>query len=356
MSKDQQIENHDSQAAADAQGPQGAESAERSAEPMGLSGIAQQLRDARTKTGRSLESFAADLRIRQRYLEALEDGRADGLPAAAFTAGFIRSYGNALGLGGNAMAAEYRRRCEQEASRPALSFPEPIAESRLPGRAALVSAIAGLALVYFGWVHDFSGLRTAAEQVEPVPERLAALADGGEAARATDAVEPASFRTAAEAPEPSTSVITAEDDTEMTAAEAGQATTAPPPAQKAAADGETMATAAAAPPSQPPAAAVEKRPQTVAEAKPRVTVKAMTDAWLYVVDSDNREVWNGVLRAGESWSPKRRGLKLMTSNAGGLDIAVDGRRVEPLGAQGAVVRNVSLDADALNARGTMAMR
>jgi cytoskeletal protein RodZ len=50
------------------------------------------------------------------------------------------------------------------------------------------------------------------------------------------------------------------------------------------------------------------------------------------------------LSAGESFSiPNREGLVLLTGNAGGLLVAVDGRAVGPLGARGQVIRGLNLD-------------
>ena len=57
-----------------------------------------------------------------------------------------------------------------------------------------------------------------------------------------------------------------------------------------------------------------------------------------------------VLRAGDSFRvPDRSGLQLVTGNAGGLAISVDGAQVPDLGPVGAVRRGVELDPDSLKA-------
>jgi len=57
---------------------------------------------------------------------------------------------------------------------------------------------------------------------------------------------------------------------------------------------------------------------------------------------------SSVLRAGETYRvPNRSGLTLMTGNAGGIEIVVDGRTLPPLGAEGTIRREISLDRDKL---------
>ena len=55
-----------------------------------------------------------------------------------------------------------------------------------------------------------------------------------------------------------------------------------------------------------------------------------------------------LLRRGESYDvPARPGLTLLTGNAGGLEITVDGKAIPALGPVGAVRRHVALDAEKL---------
>src|ERR1700712_4936695 len=65
---------------------------------MEASRVGTDLRAARERLGWSVEECAGALRIRREYLAALENGRCAGLPGPAYAAGFLRSYGRALGL------------------------------------------------------------------------------------------------------------------------------------------------------------------------------------------------------------------------------------------------------------------
>ena len=47
--------------------------------------------------------------------------------------------------------------------------------------------------------------------------------------------------------------------------------------------------------------------------------------------------------------PNRAGLTLMTGNAGGLDVVVDGQKAPSLGTTGQVVRDVPLNPERLRA-------
>jgi len=63
-----------------------------------------------------------------------------------------------------------------------------------------------------------------------------------------------------------------------------------------------------------------------------------------IVGPDNATLFTKVLRAGEFYPvPAQAGLSLITGNAGGLDIWLDGRKLMPLGPIGVVRRSITLD-------------
>ena len=81
----------------------------------------------------------------------------------------------------------------------------------------------------------------------------------------------------------------------------------------------------------------------------RIEVRAIMNSWIQVRDDvDNRFLVTRMLRAGDSYRvPDRRGLKLLTGNAGALEILVDGEVVPSIGPVGKVLRAVALDSDRL---------
>ncbi|MBE0530024.1 MAG: DUF4115 domain-containing protein [Rhodospirillales bacterium] len=128
---------------------------------------------------------------------------------------------------------------------------------------------------------------------------------------------------------------------------------APPPAPPAA-----PATTQVQPP-VPPAATAEgpAAEQTAiptdapADTSSRIVVRAKLDSWIQVRDGVGRRLLvTRLLRAGETYQvPNQPSLSLLTGNAGGLEILVDGEPVPAIGDVGAVRRDVTLEADRLKA-------
>jgi cytoskeletal protein RodZ len=72
--------------------------------------IGDSLREARTRRGLSAADVQKGIRIRERYLTALEEEKWDLLPGDAYTKGFLRTYAEFLGLDGNLYVDEYNTR------------------------------------------------------------------------------------------------------------------------------------------------------------------------------------------------------------------------------------------------------
>jgi len=68
------------------------------------------LREARLKRGLSPADVQKAIRIRDRYLQALEEERWELLPGDAYVKGFLRTYADYLGLDGNLYVEEYNSR------------------------------------------------------------------------------------------------------------------------------------------------------------------------------------------------------------------------------------------------------
>jgi cytoskeleton protein RodZ len=104
----------------------------KSSEPSETWSIGVELWEARERLGWGLADCAGALRIRRDYLAGLEEGQFDALPGRAYAAGFLRSYGKALGLDADELYAGTRQRPRGAApKRPWLSrFRRPSAACR----------------------------------------------------------------------------------------------------------------------------------------------------------------------------------------------------------------------------------
>jgi cytoskeleton protein RodZ len=102
----------------------------------------------------------------------------------------------------------------------------------------------------------------------------------------------------------------------------------------------------AAPVASPPSSKVYGQGNTGA----RIVIHAIADSWVEVRDKTTDELLlTRVLFKGDSYRvPNRAGLTLLTGNAGGLRITVDGKDVRSLGSVGSVRRDIALEPDQLS--------
>lgn len=270
---------------------------------------------ARERLGWSLRDVASYLRIRQPYLEAIEEGRVADLPGnSAYAVGFVRTYAQSLGLDPDEIARRFRAETADINRKTELTFPAPVPERGVPaGAVVLVGAVLAVG-AYVGWYHISGNGQRGPEPVKAVPTRLAPLA------------EPPALVAAAE----------------------------PPPA--ASTPAVSPSSAAAAPIPGPvavwtPTGAATPPPPLAAQTPPgpdggRIVLRARADAWVQVRDRQGPVLLNRVMRAGETWAVPGKGqLLLTTGNAGGTELLVDGAATASLGGDGAVRRDLPLDPD-----------
>ena len=80
----------------------------------------------------------------------------------------------------------------------------------------------------------------------------------------------------------------------------------------------------------------------------RIVLRAKLDSWVQIRDGEDGLVMTRVLREGDIYRvPNQEGLTLLTGNAGGIEIMVDGAALAPIGPVGSVRRDVALDPELL---------
>ena len=296
---------------------------------MGASRVGAELRAARLRLGWSLEDVAQGLRIRLPFLEAIEEGRIGDLPGAAYAVGFVRTYATSLGLDPDEVSRRFRAESHEVNRKPELSFPAPVPERGVPAGAVVLLGLILAIGAYAAW-YKFSPVRHDEQGTSPVPERLAPLADRVGPSPAPSHVSPqiaSILPPASSNPAPAVAPVPATVPTPLAAI--------PVPVP--------VPVTLTPTPMAPPAA-----PSSVAPDGGRVLLKFKADSYVQVREKQGAVLLNRVMRSGESWAvPKGPSLVMTTGNSGGTDIVVDGITAAPLGANGVVRRDISLDPDAI---------
>lgn len=304
-------------------------------EPPETKRVGDMLQQHRVRSGFDLAEVSGYLHIRRGYLEAIEQGRFDRLPGPAYAAGFVRAYAGFLGLDAASMVDRLRRETGALAAAP-LHSRAPVAEGNAPRAGVVLMGAAIALLAYAGWY--ISTART------PDVAPLAAAVDHHPAAEAPAGPPPVRELTSAAPTAPAG--VPAAPAGIADAAPAAPSISSPQPPETAPAPhvpaGPAATTALAA---EPPDGGLSPPPDAAA----RIVLRAKTDSWVEVRDTESNSLLIGrLLRSGEAYAvPDRPGLRLITGNAGGLAVFVDGEAVPSLGKEGAVRRGVGLDPDTL---------
>jgi cytoskeleton protein RodZ len=318
------------------------------------------LRAARQERGLEIEAVSQVIHIRSAQLKALEDDNIESLPGMTYAIGFVRSYANFLGLNGAEIV--HRFKAEHGHTPPAnakLSFPEPIAESRVPDP-MMVGVGAFLAVVILvGWT-IYSNMNNNEQTAENLPDApvVTSVTDSlpatttdtasgttaeqtGATGTAAPAVPAAEATAAGQAP--ATTSAAQQQATAPTTAATAPATPAAEAVKEPSARGTDDDEAAAA---KKAAAAKESDESGIIKikSKSRITLKATDASWIQVTDAQGKIVYRKVLRPGEQYSaPDQPGLVLDTANAGALQIIIDGKKIPALGKNGDIMRGIPLD-------------
>ncbi len=253
--------------------------------------VGARLRAAREARGQTLDEIGKQTRIPVRHLVQIEDGRLEGLPAAPYSAGFVKSYARAVDLDPMAMSQQFRAEFAasvRASPRVAYEPYEPADPVRLPPRLLAIVALLIAVLLASGYAIWRSGLLSG----EGADER-ARLAAAGEPVGAPD-----------------NSAAPATQHTQSAAATSG--------------------------------------PVRITAVQPtwfEVTDRA-SDARLYTGVLAQGQSFDLPASAGDP--------VIRTGKPEGLQVTVSGRPVAPLGEPAHTVSNVSLKAAALVARGAPA--
>ena len=335
------------------------------------------MRDMRKAHNRELSDVANALRIRQVYLQAIEDGQFDDLPGPTYAAGFVRAYADYLGLELEEVMRRYRSATANIPAQAALVPPSPMSEARLPtGFILLVAAILAAA-AYGGWYYLTIHGQSPAKVVSALPKRVSDAVGLGDKS-ATISAPPEVMKSTATAPtgkplaaistqklstkpadvdpklaiEPS-KVVTITPSTKPVAvpvvtAKLPKAVTVRAPTEKifAPAPGKVEIIQ----PLKPAASQVASVPSQE-NLESRIVLRATVTSWVELRDVGGKRLLSRLMGTGEIYKvPDRSGILLTTGNAGGIDILVDGQSIAALGPVGGIRRDIAMDPKTLLAR------
>lgn len=115
--------------------------------------VGEELAAMRLQQSLDVTDIAARTRIPVRHIEAIERSDHDALPALPYAAGFVKTYGNMVGLDGAALSARFRVEVgEQQQSPFDPEAYEPADPARVPSRMLAMVALGVAVLLTMGYL------------------------------------------------------------------------------------------------------------------------------------------------------------------------------------------------------------
>lgn len=270
-----------------------------------LHAIGEYLQQIRLEQARSLEDIAAKTYIPLRILRALEAGQQDTLPEPVFVQGFIRRYGEALGLDGSTLAQSFpvSRQIVPEPEQnddfgssdvplqQDASEPSRFADNRSP------LLYGGAAVLLIAALYGLSRLFTQPQR--PTPATVSTEAPAPAKTNVSPAPTPQ---------QPNSSASTAPVSSSPTASPVSPATS--------------------------PASSAAPKPSSASPVS--VAVNLNDAAWLQVI-SDGNVTYEGTLPKGtkRTWTARQE-LTIVSGNAGAVSTAFNGGAAKVMGTTGQV--------------------
>lgn len=303
-----------------------------------------QLREAK---GWSVDDVSSRLKVPAPKLRALEAGDISHLPGTTFALGVVRSYAKLLGVDATPFTNALRR--EKGEPEPDLSMPASTGTDLPRGRvsvslggtprhrswwwgvAAVVVALIALVMWHGGgeppaWLARLKASANGAAANSSGPSTAAQTVASGTTAgpgnepeaAAAPQVQGAEDTGTAQSQPASAPALMAASAALPAAAQAEQA----PPVSASAAPAVATAPVASAPAASAPAAA---------GAGSTVALKVSQDSWFSVRDKNGKELFSGIVRAGEMKEVTgEQPFKVVAGNRAGLDsVTLDGQPVDP---------------------------
>ncbi|WP_240775270.1 helix-turn-helix domain-containing protein [Neokomagataea tanensis] len=345
------------------------------------------LRQRREELGWQIEDVAQWLRIRGRVLTALEADDFSSMPGEAYAVGFLRAYAQAMQLDADALVERFQREFRRVSGGKAeLVFPQAQGERGLPIGLLIGAGFILVAAAYAGWyyfsAHDeliekrvpslaalmpnnahsvmtspqvasvMPGQAPTEEKhsAEPTPPAAQSsnVGQGNTAQTAQTTTDKEAIRPAlpANTAQPSASVEQQDDDGAVASPNAGQSGGTQPETGQVAGQTNNPTNVD----DKAPVRADNAQQTTDALPEGQIAVKATAQVWVQISDKNGHVLVSRVLSDGEIWQGAAADgpYKLSVGNAGGVVLMTHDAVSAALGRIGAVRRNITVTADAVN--------
>ncbi len=275
-----------------------------------LETVGQDLRSARLRRGDDLATVSGVLKIRKDHLEALEEDRLDALPGRTYAVGFVRSYADYLGLDASQCVERFKAEIAGRSDSdhiPQVTVIDEDDHRRLPQGWKIIASVVVLLMIFAAYYLISSTSAMLSQPATPLPPSQLA-------------------------PKP-------------------VAHAAPRPA----AVPQTMLGSTVPPASSAPATGIAVPPATVAPLPPgqtygeqnhnaRVVLRVHQAVRVLVQGPDGVAYINRTLNPGDIYDvPNIVGVTLTTTNAGAVEVDLDGQSMGYAGQGAGVAEGISLD-------------
>ncbi|MDE1986702.1 MAG: DUF4115 domain-containing protein [Alphaproteobacteria bacterium] len=295
-----------------------------------LETVGQDLRAARLRRGDDLATVSRVLKIRKDHLEALEEDRIEALPGRTYAVGFVRSYADYLGL--DAVQCVERFKAEiagrTDEATPTVTVIDEDEHRRLPQGWKIIAGVVLVLVLYGAYQLATSADRMLNEPITaPPPQQLAPKP-------VTASPKPVSAQPTPTTPQQQsgfTGTLAPQPPAEQTT-----------PAPTAAADNNS---ATGLQPSGVPAVPLPQGQIYGEQNKnPRVILRMRQAARILIEGPDGMVYINRTLKPGDTYRvPNLVGLTLTTSDAGSVELDLDGQSMGVVGKGDETVEALSLD-------------
>lgn len=305
--------------------------------------VGKTLRRAREEMKLSLEDISANINVRVTQLRSIEDDRIDQLPGMTYAVGFVRSYAEFVKLDAVEVVQRFKdEHAGEEAAKTELKIPPAISEDKLPSPMIIGVAALAVILVFVIW-SIFSDGESEIEMASNVPPAPVVGTSSGMPTQAD--IAPLISDTPTDA-----GTIAGTVPSDIASAAATPPSDAASAVTTSAAEPVTVAVKPTTTVMVPPVVATNVVPTprvpviNVKRGKSRVMLEANEKSWVQITDGSNKVIYKKVMNPGEQFFvPDQKGMTLVTSNAGGLNIFVDGNKVQRIGRPGEILRGVELE-------------